>query len=303
MTDPRVSVLLVTCDQEGSLERALASIESQVIDDVVEVVVADDSSTDATSALVAAWAERVDAHVRVLPRGERLGAPLNLHRGFAACRGRYVAVLEGTDEWLSADMLRRQARLLDDRPDLSAVVTRTLVVEETAGRPDAVPECTADGPLVELTAGQLADGGWIAASGGGLYRAEALERLNPGIFETPDVDWLIDLAMTEHGMVGLLPELTTLHRGSGRPDDLRSRLPEHLHLLGPQAIQRLGGDAGAPERRRGTMRQQPPRPPPARSPRTDGGSSSSTTTSPPRGPVSGSPSTSGCCGTVSSPRC
>ncbi|MBB3676492.1 glycosyltransferase [Modestobacter versicolor] len=191
MTDPRVSVLLVTDDHERVVERALTSIESQVLDEAVEVVVADDHSGDRTPAVVAAWSERVELEVRVLGGEVRLGAPLNRHRGIAACRGRYVAVLEGHDEWSSADELRLQVRLLDEHPELSMAAVRT-------GAP-----APAGGSHVELTRADLLAAG-ERALGPAVYRAELLERLDPAVFETADHRRLVDEAMAEHGNVGVL---------------------------------------------------------------------------------------------------
>ena len=77
-------MLLTTRDHEEHVERALASIQSQALDEAVEVVVCDDASSDRTLSVVAAWAEREDAEVRVLTSVSRLGDAPNLHRGFAA---------------------------------------------------------------------------------------------------------------------------------------------------------------------------------------------------------------------------
>ena len=68
-----VSVLLVTYNHERFIERALSSIAMQRLDAPFEVVVSDDSSSDATLALVSAWAETVDIPVRILPAQPRLG--------------------------------------------------------------------------------------------------------------------------------------------------------------------------------------------------------------------------------------
>src|SRR3712207_2097039 len=139
MTGPRVSVLLLTRDSEQVVERALASIRSQVLDEAVDVVVGDDASSDRTLSIITAWADREDVPVRVLRSEERLGAGAALHRGITACRGRYVAVLRADDEWTAPDKLRRQIELLDRHPELSMAATRTLVVQEGAGASETVP--------------------------------------------------------------------------------------------------------------------------------------------------------------------
>ncbi|MGY1751704.1 FkbM family methyltransferase [Blastococcus sp. SYSU D01042] len=148
-------MLLTTRDHEQHVARALASIRSQVLDEAIEVVVADDASEDRTPVVVAEWADGADLQVRVLPDEARLGVGPTLHRGLAACRGRYVAVLDGGDEWTSADALRRQVDLLDRHPELSTSAT----------------------PV---------DGDRFATPGCLLFRAELLERLDPGLYETPN---------------------------------------------------------------------------------------------------------------------
>ena len=75
MTVPRVSVLLLTAGHAAVVERALQSIAAQVLDEAVEVVVADDASPDATPAVVTAWAARVGAR-----RGQA-GPPCKTSRG------------------------------------------------------------------------------------------------------------------------------------------------------------------------------------------------------------------------------
>lgn len=257
MTAPRVSVLLLTRDSEAVVGRALASIRDQDLDGALEVVVADDASGDRTLSVVAAWAEREGAGVRVLPTEPRLGAAHTLHRGFAACRGRYVAVLRADDEWTSADKLRRQVELLDRHPELSMAATGTLVVDDVTGSSETVPavEGQAAG-LVDVTAALEEDRVRLATPSCAVYRAELLERLDPGIFETPACSVLVDRAMARYGGVGLLAGVAT--RSSRRTDDDEGdpgAWSEDVLVLLPEpaeAVEPATG-AGAPVRRGGIV--------------------------------------------------
>ena len=265
MAAPRVSVLLLSRDSEKHVERALTSIRSQAIDEAVEVVVADDASSDRTLSIVAAWAEHEDVAVRVLTGESRLGAAPNLHRGIAACRGRYVAVLDADDEWTSADKLRRQVELLDQHPTLSMAATRTLVLDYATDSSETVPplEDQAAATHVELTSAMMADGTRPATPSCAVYRAELLERLDPGIFETAAHDFLIDLAMARYGNAGLLPDVATRHQrppdddGASRgtaPDDLAALLPDPADAVGQGTVRGPALDAGTGgPRRRGGM--------------------------------------------------
>ncbi|MGY1885753.1 FkbM family methyltransferase [Blastococcus sp. SYSU DS0753] len=231
MTAPRVSVLLVNHDDGELLERALESVRSQRLDEAIEVVVVDEASGDRTRPGVAAWSERVAVEVRVVTGETEPGAALGLHRGFAACRGRYVAVLAGDDEWSSTDELRRQVELLDTHPHLSMAAT-------------GAPGHDGDrGGHVEATAGRLVQRDVAVTWSRATYRAEVLERLHPEIFETTDHDWLIALAVSGYGPVGLLPGAAPAHRAPR--ERVGSLVSGHLHLLAPGVVRELGAATGA----------------------------------------------------------
>jgi glycosyltransferase involved in cell wall biosynthesis len=250
VTAPLVSVLLVTYNHERFIERALASIESQILDGTMEVVVADDSSHDKTRSVILDWAERVDFDVRILPGEERLGITRNYHRGFSGCEGRYIAVLEGDDEWISVDKLQLQVDLLEGHPELSMAANRVLLYDDDTGSSGALPLIGLDTMHVEVTSRQLADNNWFATFSCCMYRAEVLERLDPEIFETTAYDWLINMAVTEYGDAGLVPQIGTLYRvhqnGQWSQADQRQRdeqtravLPRYIELLGPKVRREL----------------------------------------------------------------
>src|SRR5215217_4312896 len=92
--EPEVSVLVVTHNHERYVRQALDGVAMQRTDFDVEVVLADDHSQDATFEILEEYRAN-KPNVRLLPSERRLGISLNFKRGFEACRGRYVAVLEG----------------------------------------------------------------------------------------------------------------------------------------------------------------------------------------------------------------
>lgn len=90
---PLVSVVIPTFNRCDLLERALTAVFGQTLQDL-EVIVADDGSTDGTGAMLRRWPERV-RHLRQTNRGP--AAARNL--GLAATRGEYIAFLDSDDVW------------------------------------------------------------------------------------------------------------------------------------------------------------------------------------------------------------
>lgn len=111
-----VSVVLPTWNRAHLLPRAIASVLAQLQPDD-ELIVADDGSTDATAAALAAFAPRV-RHLR-LPHA---GAGPARNAAWRAALGPLVAFVDSDDRWL-AGKLAVQRALLASRPELAACFT------------------------------------------------------------------------------------------------------------------------------------------------------------------------------------
>ena len=127
----KVSVLLKAYNHEPFIARALASVLEQRTDFPFEIVIGEDCSTDGTRAMLLGMRDR-DPRIRLLLRDRNLGNIRNLTDTLAACRGEYVALLDGDDYWTSADKLQTQAAFLDAHPHYSSCAHNAVVVDATA---------------------------------------------------------------------------------------------------------------------------------------------------------------------------
>lgn len=124
-----VSVLVDTYNHARFLPQALDSVLAQELPDAaMEVVVVDDGSTDDTPAVLARYGERV----RVL-RKENGGQGSAFNAGIRACRGEWIAFLDGDDWWLPGKLARVVAEVRRE-PALVAVGHGLVEVDELAGR-------------------------------------------------------------------------------------------------------------------------------------------------------------------------
>src|SRR5687768_5738265 len=130
---PEVSVLVVTYNHVKYIRQALDSVVMQKTDFDFEIVVADDYSQDSTLELLREYQAR-NPRITLLPTEKKLGITRNYRRGFDACRGEYVAILEGDDFWISASKLEVLSAFLRQTPECSFCFHRTIRFDAASGR-------------------------------------------------------------------------------------------------------------------------------------------------------------------------
>jgi glycosyltransferase involved in cell wall biosynthesis len=132
---PLVSVCIPTHDRAKYLGLALRSCLDQALE-AVEVIVADDGSTDGTAELVRAFG---DARVRYVRRSSRIGVAGARNACLELVRGRYIAWLDSDDAYLGG-ALAAQACALDRHPGVGLIHGGFEVIDEDGRRlPDWPP--------------------------------------------------------------------------------------------------------------------------------------------------------------------
>lgn len=100
----RFSVIVPMYQVQSALQKCLDSIAAQSFGDFQALLV-DDGSTDGTSAIANAYAQR-DSRFQVI-RTDHRGTGAARNAGFAHACGDYVLFLDADDTWCSEDLLKR----------------------------------------------------------------------------------------------------------------------------------------------------------------------------------------------------
>jgi len=137
---PKLSVLMITYNHEAYVEQAVRSALMQETDFEYEIVIGDDCSTDRTGEILLRLAADNPFRVRLLSRDRNLGMMANFADTYRACRGQYLALLEGDDYWTDPRKLARQVAFLDDHPGYAGCAH---VVRQLGDRADYGPFPTA----------------------------------------------------------------------------------------------------------------------------------------------------------------
>src|SRR6185503_11024678 len=123
-SQPKVSVLITTYNQEHLITQTVDSVLMQVTDFNYEIVIGEDASTDRTREVVVELARQHPEKIRVLLRDpevanreRHLFGKMNFLQALQSCRGEYVAILDGDDYFTSPHKLQKQVDFLDARND------------------------------------------------------------------------------------------------------------------------------------------------------------------------------------------
>lgn len=207
----KLSILLVTYNHEKYISKALNSLFEQKFDGPIEIVVADDASTDTTLALIKSY-EGTDSrfHFKYLDYSSNLGITKNYQRGFAACSGEYIAVLEGDDYWIRTDKLKQQAEFLD-KNWLSNLCSHNYFIqkEDSSYFKLRMPDTLGTN---YLSASDLIKDNVIGNFSTCMYRKMGIEMLPANLFELRSYDWIVNICMAENNMIGFLNEPMSVYR-------------------------------------------------------------------------------------------
>ena len=115
MSTPKVSILMGTYNRAHFLESALAALQAQTFSDW-ELIVPDDGSRDNTPEVARRLAAS-EPRMTYLRHDDNQGISVNYNRGFARCRGEYVAMIDDDDRWCLDQKLSTQIDFLDRNPE------------------------------------------------------------------------------------------------------------------------------------------------------------------------------------------
>jgi hypothetical protein len=204
---PKVSIVTTTHNQDAYVRQAFDSFVAQQTDFPVEVVVADDASTDSTPAIIQEYVDRHPGMFRPLVRPENLGLNANLTGALSTARGEYVALCEGDDYWIDPLKLTKQVAFLDQHPGTAVCFHPVRVTWEDGHAKDSkFPPVYLRG---KLTVDALILMNFIQTNSV-VYRR--LSRYDDIPADVMPLDWYLHVRHAAHGHIAMLPETMSVYR-------------------------------------------------------------------------------------------
>ena len=204
----KVSVLMITYNHEKFIGEALDSVLMQCMDFDYEIVVGEDCSTDRTREIIAEYEKKHPQKIRLLPSSQNLGMLRNYVRTFKACKGEYIAVLDGDDYWNSPYKLKKQVDFLDAHLECSVCFHKVKILYDERGK-------TFDmGPPYEKIKYSLEDlvASNFIANCSVMYRAGLITSFPDWWYSVEMTDWTTHILHAECGDVGYINEVMSVYR-------------------------------------------------------------------------------------------
>jgi glycosyltransferase involved in cell wall biosynthesis len=129
MADPKVTICVVSYNQEAFIGPCLETLLDQRTPFDFRVIVGDDASTDATPQIIADLAAR-DQRLTAILRKENIGPTQNFLATHNQAQSEFVAHLDG-DDLAAPGKLAAQVELLEAHPRLAACGHRMALIDES----------------------------------------------------------------------------------------------------------------------------------------------------------------------------
>lgn len=223
---PKISVAVITYNQEKTIRQTLDSILAQKGEYDLELVIGEDCSTDATHAICEEYASRGKMEevrdkreVILLPNTKNLGIMANTARIFKAATGDYVSIIAGDDYYCDEHALESQMQYLQNHPEVGVMAANGYCY--FVKRDEKVPGLN---PIFEGEQEKVKDyffssthteGAYLAPVGM-MFRAELIRKyidfddmLRRGV---PVEDFPMQAILSQHTKFSCLPDLLVTYR-------------------------------------------------------------------------------------------
>lgn len=130
----KLSVVVVTYNQELYVRQCLESILKQKVNFEYEIVLGDDASTDQTVKIIEQIMQEYPGKIRLFVNKENLGASKNIYNLLLQSRGEYFTRLEGDDYWELTDELQKSIDFLDEHKEYIGISRTNKIYSEAQGK-------------------------------------------------------------------------------------------------------------------------------------------------------------------------
>lgn len=207
----KLSILIICYNQENYIKQSIDSIVMQKIPFGYEVVIADDCSNDKTLLIIKDTLLDKIQNLRILDNDLNLGISKNYQRGFAECKGEYIAVMEGDDYWTDPERLKKHINFLDNHTECVMSMNRYIVFNQNSDS-FSHSEWKLPEDFIYVITQDMAMGNKLGNLSACVFRKNEIDKIKPDFYDLNIADWMLGLVLSQNGYIAILKELMSVYR-------------------------------------------------------------------------------------------
>jgi glycosyltransferase involved in cell wall biosynthesis len=134
MINSLVSIAVISYNQESTICECLDSLLSQKCDFHYNIIISDDSSTDATASICKTYVDRYPSIISLNINSTNLGLMRNYISTLSRCQSKYIAFCAGDDFWCDNLKLQKQVDFLESDSTFGVVRTANYIYYQNENR-------------------------------------------------------------------------------------------------------------------------------------------------------------------------
>lgn len=199
---------MITYNHEAFIAEAIESVLMQKGDFDLELVIGEDCSTDGTLSIIEKYQQRFPGVIRVVTSTYNVGAQLNFVRAYEACKGEYIAMLEGDDYWIDELKLQKQVDFLDKNRSYSICFHNMKVIHEGD---DKIIMSNPINQKTDLDIGDLAERNYITTASC-VFKNKLVVNFPDWFYQAVAGDYCLHMLNAREGRIKYLPDVMGVYR-------------------------------------------------------------------------------------------
>lgn len=213
---PKISVAIITYNQQDVLPQTLDSILMQQGDFDLELVIGEDCSPDNTYAVCLDYQQRYPDIIKILHGPQNVGITANFFRVLQACTGDFIAHMDGDDYYCDPQALQKQLTYLQEHPEIGVLAPNGYSYyvkrdKKVLGRNEVVSKIDAK----DFFYTPQHTGGVIIQGSASMWRSELLQYLDYDEIihrKLPVEDYPMQAIFAQHAKFGWMPDPIYVYR-------------------------------------------------------------------------------------------
>jgi glycosyltransferase involved in cell wall biosynthesis len=203
-----LSIIVSTYNQEKYIAECLSSILLSLPEGEVEIIVANDYSTDSTSIVIDNFVKKYPKLVSRLISEKNVGANANYLRGHSAANGKYVAHIDGDDVAIMPKF-SEQVTVMESDPSINLVFHRAIYFSDNCKISLQTGKLLNSNNIVFFSRKELAQWGPICVHSSFMYRRSSL---NLNAIISPFMEWQIGMHCLQTGCGAFINKFLVKYR-------------------------------------------------------------------------------------------